>query len=160
MYTPPPPAPLAPPKLEGLAFASFGLCVLIILSRAGFLAAYTMVVGDMGGEVKVDKAPLIIGAVILCFYVWSAVGILRRDPRGYRRLRSMSLVFGVIQLISVARTYSQISDVGPLFRELFPTLWLLAIPVPIGLALLHLVTALVSHKAERALKPADEYMFR
>lgn len=160
MYTPPPPAPLAPPKLEGLAFASFGLCVLIVLSRAGFLAAYTMAVGDMGGEFKVEKAPLIIGGVILCFYIWSAVGILRRDPRGYRRLRNMSLVFGVIQAISIIRTYAQISDVGPLFKELFPTLWLLAIPVPIALAVLHLVTALVSHRAEKSLRPADEYLFR
>lgn len=160
MQTPPPPTPIAGPKLEGMAFASFALCITIILSRAAQLVAYVKVIGDIP-DLKLDKAPLIIGAVILCFYGWSAVGIWRHDPRGYRRLRNMSLVFGVIQLIQVARTYSEISGVGgELFRELFPSLWLLAIPVPVALIVLHLVTALVAHRAEKALKPADEYLFR
>lgn len=149
--------PTEGPRLEGIALATFGLCVAIILGRGAALAAYVMTVNDLPG-VKVDTSSVATGVVVLCFYAWSAFGIFTRDPRGYRRLRNMSLVFGILQLVYIGYAYTKL-DMA-MVHSLAPSLWALIVPVPAALVALHLVAAFVSHRAMKVLVAADEHAFR
>ena len=116
--------------------------------RAATVAAYVHAISDIPG-VKVDVTTVALGLLVLGFYVWSAIGIKRGDPRGYRRLVRLSVVFGVIHLGTVAYNYTTIPQLN-LIQGAYPLLWALIVPVPIGLAVLHLTTAFVAYRANAA----------
>lgn len=148
----PPQQASAPAKLAGMVLASFVLCITIVILRGSTIAAYVYAIRDIPG-VKMDVAAVAINALVLGYYIWSAVGIYRGDVRGYQRLVRMSIVFGVITIAAVAYNTSTIPHLDAV-REMFPLLWGLVVPIPIGLAVMQLATAFVAYRAKTAVESA------
>lgn len=135
--------------MGGLSVLALLLCITIVISRATALALYVKAIGDVPNA-KLDYTPLILGAVILAFYAYSAVQIFRADLRGYHRLTRMSLVFGLIQAISIVQATSKIQHLDAV-HEVYPLLWAIIVPIPIALVALHLLTSAVAFMAGRKL---------